>query len=493
MNSTYKNIILLFAVFFLFGCSATKTTTSQQIIESHKPSSNLSIQSQIDTLLDNPVLSEATVGIKIVNLNSGEILYEKNSAKLLRPASSLKLITTSAALALLKKDFWFKTEVLHDGRITGKTLDGNLYLKGSGDPLVTAESLDSLARMLSKNINTVTGNLIGDVSYFDDVYWGKGWLWDDEPEAFAAFISPLTMNSNVVKVYVRPGRKEGDSAVIRVEPLSDQIKIENYALTSSGGIDSRTDSILNHIIVTRQANDNTIIIAGSISLKSVTREFWLSVKNPEFHSLALFRQKLESHKVKVYGDNLIDNTSSSRVIGSINNKLDTVIFEINKRSNNLASENLLKTISSELLLQSGSSQQSIFLIKNFLSSIDIDTSKFIMMDGSGLSRYNLVSADAFIKLLNYIYKNRPEYDIIYNSLPVGGIDGTLKNRFAVGQTKGNVRAKTGTHSDAVTLTGYVNTISGSTLAFSILVNNFTNDTKEISKAIDAIVEVLAGY
>ncbi len=493
MNSTYKNIILLHVTILLFGCSVTKPTTSPQIIEPQQQPSHISIPSLLDTLLNDPNLSEATIGIKIVNLNTSETLYEKNAAKLLRPASNLKLITTTASLALLKKNFKFKTEVLYDGNLKGKTLDGNLYIKGFGDPLLNVESIDSLVRIVSKNIKIVTGNLIGDVSYFDNIDWGKGWMWDDEPKAFAPFISPLTLNSNVVKVYVRPGKKEADSAIVKIEPSLDNIQIKNYALTSARGINSQTDSILNHIVVTRRATDDTIIIAGSISLRSDTREFLLSVKNPELRTLALFRQKLESNNVKIYGDDLIDTIKPSKLIASYTNKLDTVISATNKRSNNLASENLLKTISVELLGQRGNSYQSIYLIKNFLNRIGIDTSKFIMVDGSGLSRYNLVSADAFIKLLTYIYKNRSEYDIIYNSLPVGGIDGTLKNRFTVGSAKGNLRAKTGTHSDAVTLTGYINTVSGSTLAFSILVNNFTHDSKEISKAIDTIVEVLAGY
>ncbi len=467
------------------GCSISKPVAEQLIGESISTS-------KIDSLLNNKLLDAASVGIKVVNLTKNETVFEKNSNKLFRPASNMKLITTGAAIELLPADFHFKTELITDGDIVDSILYGNLYLKGYGDPLLRIGDLDSLINyLITKNIKRINGNLIGDVSYFDDNYWGKGWMWDDEPEPFAAFITPLTINGNSVKIFVSPVAKIGEKVKVKIEPATEYVHIINSGITSA-----INDTAIEKLSVSRnrEERNNVITVSGYIPPDSKEKEFTVSVWKPELFTLQLLRNKLEQSNIKIEGRVLIDTISRGKPVAAIRRPIDSVLTEINKNSNNLATENLLKTLSAEISKTRGNSEASISLVNKFLSSIEIDTNKIVIADGSGVSRYNLLSPNAVVKLLSYYHRNQ-KYNRLYSTLSTAGVDGTLKNRFQTGNVKNNFRGKTGTHSDALSLSGYLRNSNNDTLAFSIFFNNvlpdFNTKLKDYRDIQDAIVEVLA--
>lgn len=483
-----KHLFFIIAVLLFtlhLGCSISKPVAERLIGESISTSI-------IDSLLDNKLLDEAFVGIKVVNLTKNETIYEKNSNKLFRPASNMKLITTGAAIEFLPPDFHFKTELKTDGNIVDSIIDGNLYLKGYADPLLQTGDLDSLINyLITKKIKRIKGNLIGDISYFDDNYWGKGWMWDDEPEPFAAFITPLTINGNSVKIFVSPGAKIGETVRVRIEPATEYVHIVNSAVTSA-----INDTAIEKLTVSRNPKErnNVITVSGYIPLHSKEKEFTVSVWKPELFTLQLLRNKLEQSNIKIEGRVSIDSISRGEPVVAFSRPIDSVLTEINKNSNNLAAENLLKTLSAEILKTRGNSEVSISLVNQFLSSIEIDTNKIVIADGSGVSRYNLLSPNAVVKLLSYYHRN-PKYNRLYSTLAIAGVDGTLKNRFQTGNVKNNFRGKTGTHSDALSLSGYLRNSNNDTLAFSIFFNNVLPDLstklKDYRYIQDAIVEVLA--
>lgn len=483
-------LVLLFTLHL--DCSISKPVDEQSIGETTFEGSDETVTSKIDSLLNNKLLDAAFVGIKIVNLTKNETVYEKNSNKLFRPASIMKLITTGAAIELLPADFHFKTELITDGDIVDSIIDGNLYIKGYGDPLFRTGDLDSLLNLLiNKNIRKIKYNLIGDVSYFDDNYWGKGWMWDDEPEPFAAFITPLTINGNSVKIFVKPGAKIGETVRVRIEPATSYVQIVNSGITSA-----IYDTAIEKLSVSRnrQERNNVITVSGYIPLNSIEKEFTVSVWNPKLFTLQLLRKKLDQSNIKIEGMVLIDTISRGEPVVAFRRPIDSVLAEINKNSNNLAAENLLKTLSAEISKTRGNSELSISLVNKFLSSIEIDTNKIVIADGSGVSRYNLLSPNAVVKLLSYYHRNQ-KYNRLYSTLAIAGVDGTLKNRFQTGNVKNNFRGKTGTHSDALSLSGYLRSSNNDTLAFSIFFNNVIPDLnkklKDYRDIQDAIVEVLA--
>src|SRR5437867_2843950 len=246
---------LLFCL-LLTSCSSTSVRGVRSQSAAFVPITVRSLRASIDKILDDSLLSPTLIGAKIISLTDGRILYERNSNKLFHPASNMKLLTTVTAMNVLKPDFQFVTSVVTEGEIRDSVLRGNIYVKGCGDPLFHIEDLDSLAaKIRGRGVTTIDGFIIGDVTYFDDLYWGSGWMWDDEPFSDEAFITPLTINDNSVSVDVRPGRKVGDSVEVTCSPFTHYFDVVNSGITSA-------DSMIPVLGGTRLKGENTMVIKG---------------------------------------------------------------------------------------------------------------------------------------------------------------------------------------------------------------------------------------
>ncbi|MBI4548023.1 MAG: D-alanyl-D-alanine carboxypeptidase/D-alanyl-D-alanine-endopeptidase [Ignavibacteriae bacterium] len=467
----------------LLSCS-TSHTIDRQITSTQREANIAQLQSAIDAILEDTLLALCFIGVKIVSLDDDQVLYAKNSNKLFHPASNMKLLTSATALNLLDKGFQFRTSVYADPEIDHGVLKGNVYIKGSGDPLLITNDLDSLARSIaSYGINTIAGDLVGDVSYFDTLYWGSGWMWDDEPEPYEAFISPLTVNSNAIQVSVVPGKKIGNTVDVFLNPSIQSFTINNQGITS-------LDTLMPELTVTRIRGENTITVRGRVPPKSDTVKSILSVWKPELYFLELFKQKLIEHGITVKGGIRLGSTEGLQFLGSISHPLDSVLHQINKPSDNLAAENTLKTIAAELQGSPGTAAMGLSIMKEYLTRIGIDTAKMILADGSGVSFYNAISPDAIIQLLQEQYWNKHTFQRFLESLPIAGIDGTLNNRMKDARTAGNVRAKTGTITGVSTLSGYAWTADAKPLAFNIMCNHFPSQIMHLRNMQDTIMALL---
>jgi len=475
-----------FAVLFVFlqACSTISTTrqTSPGTL-----TGRAQLQSKIDSILDDSVFAPSLIGMKIISLDDDKVLYTRNSGKLFHPASNMKLLTTSTAVSLLDKDFRFTTRTYSDREAKDGILSGNLYVKGSGDPLTNTADLDSMAASVKQlGINKITGNLVGNVTYFDDVPWGSGWMWDDEPDAYAAFITPLTVNDNAVHLTVRPGKANGDSLSFSVEPQTHYVPVTNYGVTSS-------DTSLPELSATRRKNDTTTIIRGHMKPGDPEQHLDMSVRKPEMYFLELLKDALNRNGVEVRGETRVDTAIGKIRLTESSHPLDSVVHRINKLSDNLAAENLLKTLSAEKHGTPGSAAEGLSIVKEYLSRIGIDTTKMTLADGSGLSFYDLVSPDIIVQILRNEYGDSSTFKRFYESLPVGGVDGTLKNRMRNTRAQGNVHAKTGSISGVSTLSGYVRTADGRMLAFSFMANHFPGMITSLRNAQDRVMELLANF
>ncbi|HZY11055.1 MAG TPA: D-alanyl-D-alanine carboxypeptidase/D-alanyl-D-alanine-endopeptidase, partial [Bacteroidota bacterium] len=214
------------------------------------------LKSQIREILNDTALAPCLIGMKIIELENGNVLFAENNNKLFHPASNMKLLTTSTACNLLDKHFLLRTKITTNGKVSKGVLRGNLYIKGVGDPLLDTDDLDTIASVIrNQGIRRIEGNIIGDVSYFDTVYWGKGWMWDDEPDSYAAFISSLTINSNSVDISVTPGSKLKSRVNVTLKPVTKYIKFINHGITSN-------DTTIPTLTVTRRRGENTFLIEG---------------------------------------------------------------------------------------------------------------------------------------------------------------------------------------------------------------------------------------
>jgi D-alanyl-D-alanine carboxypeptidase/D-alanyl-D-alanine-endopeptidase (penicillin-binding protein 4) len=470
-------------LFFLSSCSSLYRSESDE-------AAVLNLKKSIDGLLADSIFIPTHVGIEVVSLDSREVLYERNSRALFHPASNLKLLTAATALHALGKDYKFKTILCTDSIIENGTLLGNLCIKGFGNPDFSYKDLKWMVEQLkAMGMRRVKGDLIGDVSFFDSLFWGKGWMWDDEPSSSEAFITPLSVNDNSVKVYLKPGQRVGDPVQVRLDPETGYVQLENNGLTGS-------DTVINTIEVTRRFRErlNTIVVNGTLPRNSPEHEFALSVWQPELYTLSLFREDLERQGITLEGNSHLGTLKDgSKQLVSHEWPIDSVVIKMMKTSDNLSAENTLKVIAAEKRGQPGTATNGISIVNEFLSSLGIDTTAYLMVDGSGVSHYNLIDAQTIVDLLSKMQTQEELIGLFRTSLPIAGVDGTLEKRMRGTSAEGRVRAKTGTLQDASSLSGYVQTEGGSGLAFSILMQDFIGSPKPYRDAQDKIAELLATF
>ncbi len=442
------------------------------------------LKTDLDVIANDPNFRNGLVGIHVISLQKNEPIYQYNESKSMVPASGMKLITTAAALEYLGPDFTYTTTVFLDGTIRRGEFTGNVFVRGAGDPTMSSfyhdNTMDIFERWAdvfdSLGIRIIRGNIIGDDSYFDDTRWGPGWAWDDIPYPFSAQISALSFNDNKVDFSVQPGRDPGDPAVVAMYPNNEYITVINNALTVAPG---EPASI--HIL--REAYSNVVEISGTIELDtSRTRDpivQAVTVDDPTLFMMSLFKQTLEQRGIRIQGgvfdiaewDDRLNYTELRPVCYYTSPPLKEIISVVNTTSHNLGAEMLLKTIGKEAT-GIGSFEKGEEVLRNYLARHGIPQESISIVDGSGLSRFNLVTPRQFTTLLAAMYRSRYQ-DIYIASLAVPGRAGTLETRMKGTRAEQNVFAKTGSMNNVSSMCGYVFSRDKEPFAFAIIMNNFT--------------------
>ncbi|HTX19467.1 MAG TPA: D-alanyl-D-alanine carboxypeptidase/D-alanyl-D-alanine-endopeptidase [Bacteroidota bacterium] len=480
MKKTSAPFLIL--LLLISGCATVEKLTKG-------PSAEERFRERVDAILADSIFAATRCGIEIVSLEDGEVLYERDARSLLRPASNMKLLTSAAALLTLPKSYLFRTILSADTAASGDTLLGNVYVKGFGDPDFTSNDLASLiAKLRAKRITEVRGNLVGDARFFDDDNWGEGWMWDDEPSGFAAYNSALSINRNCVEVTVSPGFKAGDTVRVSIEPPTTYVSLVDSAITTA-------DTSALPLEISRKFKErlNTVVVKGRMVLNAKPEKELLSVLSPEMYFLSLAREEMKEEGIALEGRLLLDTMPAGAVeVAESSRSLDSVVVYLNKASDNLSAENLLKVVGAQTYGVPGSTAHGIAATRLTLESIGIDSSLYLMVDGSGVSHYNLVTADAFVRLLRGMYRRSDLFGLYFNSLPNAGVDGLLINRMRGTAAQGNLHAKTGTIRGASCLSGYVRSADGELLAFSIMMQNYIGSGEAYRRAQDEIGVLMAG-
>ncbi len=474
------NYLLLF---FLSSCSLNRYV----FLCEEKP-----FKKEIDAILQDSLLVPATVGIKIVSVKDNSVLYEYNADKLFNPASNMKLLTSAAALVKLGPEYRFETVVYGSGDLEDGKLSGNLYLKGLGDPDLKTQDLEKLVKDIKwHGITEINGDLIADDSFFDDVRQGAGWAWDEPPVYWNARIGALSLNENLIGVRIKPGKEIGDSVRVTLEPSTKYVKIDNQGITGASGFESNltVDRIL-------ERDTNIIAVAGTLAVDSKGITVWRNLENPPLYTITVFKELLEKSGIRLDGEIKIGISPLDSVIElgvHYSKPLIEILYYMNKTSSNFVSEQVLKTLGAVFKSEPGTSEEGINVIKDFISQTGIDATKYRAVDGSGLSTYDILSPSQIVNLLVFMFKSfeyQPEY---LTSLPVSGIDGTLRKRMNEPIVLRQVRAKTGTLIRASCLSGYAITKRREIVAFSIMINNFLGDVNSIREIQDKICKALVNF
>jgi len=480
------------------------------------------LQARISEILSKPELAPAMVGIKVVSLDTGRVIFAENADKLLRPASNMKLYTVAAALDRLSPDYRFVTSVYASTRpdVAG-VVRGDLTIYGRGDPSIAArfnngdylKAIDDLAaRIAAAGVKRVEGDIVGDESYFVGAKYGSGWNWEDLTWYYGAEVTPLTANDNALDLFVKPGAAVGQPAVITTGPPDPLLTIVNKVITSEKG--SRRE-----ISIHRGLGENTITITGTIPVDDRGYTGGIGISHPGMLFVYLLRTSLAQKGVVVTGKSRTTGdtsqpplivgtaTGASMTAGSIQNEVATlqsppfsvIAAQTLKPSQNLYTELILRTLgkvtpspATTSILAQTSEELGLEAVKSFLKTVGIRPEALVLDDGSGLSRNDMITAEASVQLLTFMSKHRYA-SVFRDALPVGGVDGTLRNRFKGTPAENNVRAKTGSLSSAASLGGYMTTAVGEKLAFSIMVNNYPRDFDPRSSCIDPITVLLASF
>lgn len=447
---------------------------------------------RIDALLADKTLQTGFQGILIQSLRDHTTLYERNADKVFLPASNNKLLTSGAALSLLGPDFVYTTRVVAGvAPDSSGVLHSDLSLVGSGDPVLSSADLTALAHALkTSGIKRIEGSVIANDSLFDAQRLGDGWTWDDEPYYYSAQVSALNLNENLVSVRVFPGKKEGEPVRVVVAPTEKYMIVQNLAKTAA----AKTKS---SISVDRTRGQNILVISGSLALDTTDEaapKVPVTVEDPTRFALTVFREALGKEGIRIGSKRFPTPTGTVSLAEHKSVPLTEMLKLLNKPSDNLIAECLLKTVGAikKGTGTAGSDGTGAQTARTFFSSIGMDVTHLNQADGSGLSRFNFVSPRDFVQLLTYLHA-QPTFPALYDSLPIAGVDGSLRNRLKNTPATNNCHAKTGYISHASSLSGYITTKDGEMLVFSMLMNNHLSSNALPVSIQDKIVLLLADY
>ncbi len=453
----------------------------------------ISIKEKLDNLLSNNFFESTLASVDVYDLTGKQAIYQKNNKYLMHPASNMKILTSAAGLFFLGPDYNFETSLFYKGEIEDGILNGDIYIVGGFDPDFSIYDLDYFVEAIdSLGIREINGNLYADISRMDTKFWGEGWMWDDDPSTDAPYLSSLNINLNSVDVFLL-GTDVGKNAQVILNPYTEYFEIFNETTVSP---DEDNSYYITRDWMNRK---NTIMAAGKIKKRSnITGEevpVSLSVYRPDLYFLTLFKEILERKKIKVKGS--VDNfwlRYDVIHLRTFSRPFAEVIKRVNKVSSNLNAEMVLYAMAEKYYGKPATSKNGIKVINNLISMAGMNPEKYRLVDGSGLSHYNLVSAELMVAVLKHMYYEEPElYQVLVESFPIAGVDGTLGRRMGESVAENKVRAKTGTISGVSALSGYITSKSGNLLAFSILMQNFVNNTSTARSFQDEICKILAEY
>ncbi|GAA3015815.1 D-alanyl-D-alanine carboxypeptidase/D-alanyl-D-alanine-endopeptidase [Kitasatospora albolonga] len=430
----------------------------------------------IDAILSTPALANAQAGVQVIDTTTGQVVYQRGQNALLTPASVLKTVTTAAALDLLGENHVFTTQVLTSGTRYGSVLVGDVVLRGGGDPSLRPADLDALAKQVAAaGITTVTGRVLTDATRYDSVPLGPGWAWDDEPYSYSPQISALTVapdseySMDTVKVTVTP-TTAGQPAKVTTFPAEAPVKFTGQITTGAAGSGNSSG-------VERKRGVNEIALTGSLAAGAAPVDSLVTVEGPAAYTGEVFNGALERAGVDVVRPaKAASGTETTQPLASHDSEpLGKLIVPMLKISNNGIAEHLIKEIGKvkggQGTWATGSAQVNGFLKAN---GLELPTGR--QVDGSGLSRYDLVTPGKLASLLD-LATRKPWFKTWYDALPVAGnpermVGGTLAARMRGTAAENNVHAKSGSMSGVDNLIGYATAPDGRRLAFSAMMNNF---------------------
>jgi serine-type D-Ala-D-Ala carboxypeptidase/endopeptidase (penicillin-binding protein 4) len=444
------------------------------------------LEAQIDRELSAPAIRGAHLGFYAIDTNRGTVLYARAPDEAFVPASTLKLITGSVALERLGRDFRFHTSVL--ANVTQPdTIEGDIVLRGGGDPLLRASDLDAAAAQIAMHgITTIHGGVAIDDAAFDQVPYAPGWMMEDVPYDFSAIVSGVMLEEGTVTLHVA-ATSIGAPATIGVTPLTNAVTLENATTTGNAGsaetLDVQRDGAAVRVVGSIPAGKQSTLVAA--------------VPDPIAYAGDVFARALAAHGVTFDPPFVAAHAVTSEPAGATvlwthdSEPLAQLLQWFWFRSDNLVGEALLKTLGVGARGTPGTSANGIALETSYLRNVGIDAASVAIVDGSGLSRYDACTPRADVALLQSDWKSA-DREAFLDALPVAGVRGSLRATFVGTPAEGRVYAKSGSMTHVWNLAGYVMTRRHGPVTFALLSDDFVGDPATLLRIESAIFSELAG-
>lgn len=472
------------------------------------------LRTAIANKLSRPEVRRGQIGLKIISLDTGSILFEQNAEKYFMPASNMKNFTVAAAIEKLSPDFRFITSVFATAMPNSDgVVEGPVRVFGRGDVSISYsfydgdyyKGIDRLAESIAAaGVKRIEGDLIADETYFSGDPMPGSWEWDDLQFYYGAEVSALPINDNAAAISVSPG-PIGYGCTVRLTPPNLIFRVVNKCLTGKAGT-RRT------LRIVKELDRNLIEITGEMPLGGGNFNGFVSVSRPAEMFATLLKQRLELKGIQVVGRpiavdslDMIPQGLTTEIAQIESPPLSEIAARTMKPSQNMYTETILRVLGEEIgrkatanetektaAANKTSQELGSAAVKNFLREIGIEDDAVLQYDGSGLSRHNLVTPSALVRLYAYMGTQSKYAAVWRESLTIGGVDGTLRNRFSGTRAAANVRGKTGTINQVSALSGYVTSASGERFAFSMLVNGVP-ETRNRVGLIDEVVIELANF
>lgn len=462
------------------------------------PFISYSQQSQIEKFLSDSSMIHSSVSLSIIEADSGNVISQINPEKSLTQASILKLITTATAIEMLGKDYTFKTTIGYSGEIRkgSKTLNGNIIIKGGGDPTLGSENFPEfnngfidnwINNILALGIKKINGRIIVDDSYYDYQTIPSGWSWEDIGNYYGAGAYGLSISDNTLQVHFKTNGNGSFPILTSITPEGSGIEFTNF-LTASGTEDN------GYIYSAPYGNSGWI--AGTIPEDKEDFILKGSIPDPPLFLAKAFNKKLKDAGVKVSSNPVttrlmpeLKTDNFTLISQTISPPLSAIIKVLNHKSVNLYAEHLIKELG-KVFKNSGTTTAGAEVIMGFLDSAGVKTDGMFIEDGSGLSSRDAINSAEMVKLLLFMKKNSGFFDDYFMSLPDAGKEGTLKNYFKDQIFESRLRAKSGslTGTRVRSYAGYFTTLSGKEMIFCIIVNNYSGPSKKIIAGIEEILK-----
>lgn len=403
----------------------------------------------IDKVITKSAVKRGTISVSVKNISTGEAVYELNPDKLVPPASTLKLVTLAASLDTLGNDYNFRTSLY-------KSTGNDLYIKLAADPFLTSKNLNTMFETARKKNIIEPKNIYIDDYVLDSVEWGEGWQWDDELNPLMPKFGSYNLDGNILNIVVMPTELNAPAKIYpkKFYPVS----FMNMVTTGKN-----TDFLFEK---TAPSLPDMLTVKGSVAKAEVIK---IPVNNLKRYFRLRLEEAVRDNKIEFYGNIEQKKLPQSDIylVDEVIHPIQDAVTAILKKSSNPAAETVFKLAGGKYVNNTGSVKAALEMFENFCKNMNLDTTDIKVVDGSGVSKNNLMSADFMTDFMTAISKQE-DFENFKNSMATPG-EGTLENRMLY--FSGNLRAKTGTLSDISAIAGYITSQKGNTYAFDIMIND----------------------